>query len=117
MLLDAAAADVLVLKPAAVGGLRPAWRIAEHARRANVTVVVTSFLDSSLGIAAALQLASALPDSPLASGLATAELLANDLAPPLAIRDGAMILPDAPGLGVSPAPLACVNGAAREFSA
>lgn len=114
-LLDAAAADVLVLKPAAVGGLRPAWRIAERARRADVAVVVTSFLDSSLGIAAALQLAAALPDSPLAAGLATAELLKDDLAPPLTIRNGAMTLQNAPGLGISPAPLTCASGAVREF--
>jgi o-succinylbenzoate synthase len=98
-LCEAGAADVIVVKPAAVGGLRAARRIAAVARRAAVEVVVTSFLDSSLGIAAALQLAAALPATRFAAGLATAELLADDLASPHAVANGAMGLPGRPGLG------------------
>jgi o-succinylbenzoate synthase len=67
----AAAADVLVLKPALVGGLRRAQALARRARAAGLVVVVTSFLDSALGIAAALHLAAALPEPMPACGLAT----------------------------------------------
>ena len=115
--LAAAAADVLVLKPAALGGLRAARRIAAEAGCAGVDVVVTSFLDSSLGIAAALQLAASLPRATHAAGLATAELLAEDLATPLAIADGAIALPESPGLGLQPDPEAlerCSHGRTRE---
>lgn len=101
-LLAAHAVDVLVLKPAATGGLDAARRIAAAAHRRGVAVIVTSFLDSSLGIAAALQLAAALPEGPHAAGLATAELLADDLAEPLAIEAGAIALPRTPGLGLHP---------------
>lgn len=119
-LLDAGAADLLVVKPAALGGLRAAGRIARRAQRAGVDVVVTSFLDSSLGIATALHLAASLPDSPFAAGLATAELLRDDLAPPFAALGGAMALPRGCGLGIAPAASAlrrCAIGAPREFHA
>jgi len=119
-LLDAGAADLFVVKPAALGGLRAAGRIARRARRAGVGVVVTSFLDSSLGIATALHFAASLPDSPFAAGLATAALLKVDLAPPFAVLDGAIALPRACGLGIAPdAPALrrCATAAPREFLA
>ena len=115
--LAAGAADVLVLKPAALGGLRAARRIAAEAERAGVAVLVTSFLDSSLGIAAALQLAASLPRATHAAGLATAPLLAEDLTTPLAIADGAIALPEIAGLGLRPEPEAlerCSHGRTRE---
>ena len=102
-LLAARAADLLVLKPAAVGGLRAACRIAARARRAGVPVVVTSFLDSGLGRTAALHLAASLPGAPRAAGLATGELLAEDLAASPPVLEGALALPQGPGLGVAPA--------------
>jgi len=116
-ILAAAAADILVLKPAALGGLRAARRIATAAGRSGVGVFVTSFLDSSLGIAAALQLAASLPQAAHAAGLATAALLADDLASPFAISSGAIELPAAAGLGLCPTAAAlerCSRGPARE---
>jgi o-succinylbenzoate synthase len=117
-LIDAGAADLFVVKPAALGGLRAAGHIAQRARRAGVGIVVTSFLDSSLGIATALHFAASLPDSSFAAGLATAELLKDDLAPPFAVGAGAIALPHACGLGIAPAASAlrrCATGAPREF--
>ena len=74
------AASILVLKPAALGGLRASQRAAARARTAGWGVVVTSTLDSMLGVAAALQLAAALPGPQLASGLATSGRFECDLA-------------------------------------
>jgi o-succinylbenzoate synthase len=119
-LLEAGAADLLVLKPAALGGLRASARIAARARREGVGVVVTSFLDSSIGIAAALHLAAALPESPCAAGLATAELLVDDLAPAFPVEAGAIALPASPGLGIAPDAAAlqrCAAGPPRELRA
>ena len=79
-LLDRAAADWLVLKPAALGGLAVAQRIADYARECGVRTVVTSFLDSAIGRSAALHLAAALPGEAADAGLATGALLADDLA-------------------------------------
>ncbi|MCU0669316.1 MAG: o-succinylbenzoate synthase [Myxococcota bacterium] len=101
-LLDAGAADWIVLKPAAQGGLAAAWEIAALARAADAGVVVTSFLDTAIGRASALHLAAALPGRVADAGLATGALLASDLAE---LADAAaMPLPDAAGLGVVPDP-------------
>jgi o-succinylbenzoate synthase len=117
-LLEAGAVDWLVLKPAALGGVAVAWRIAELARASGVQVAVTAFLDSAIGRMAALQLAAALPGATAAAGLATGSLLADDLAN---IRDGASLaVPAAAGLGVIPDPVAlarCRSGASLELAA
>jgi o-succinylbenzoate synthase len=96
------AASVLVLKPAVLGGLRASQRIAARARAAGWGVVVTSALDSALGLAAALQLAAALPGPHLAAGLATGALLEQDLAEAPSPNDGALAAPVEPGIGVAP---------------
>jgi o-succinylbenzoate synthase len=119
-LLAAGAADLLVLKPAALGGLQPCGRIAARARRSGVGVVVTSFLDSALGVCAALHLAASLPLERAAAGLATSDRLLHDLAEPPACRSGFLRVPAEPGLGcaLDPGRLARVaTGPTRELRA
>ena len=100
-ILRAGAAQVLVIKPMVVGGLRPARRIIERAQEQGVSCVVTTTLDAGIGIAATLHLAATLPAPGLACGLATGALLTTDLlATPLTVRDGRMRWPEAAGLGV-----------------
>ena len=100
-LLRAGAAQILVIKPMVVGGLRTARDIIEDAQSQGVTCIVTTSIDTGIGIAAALHLAATLPSPVLACGLATGDLLTTDLlASPLAIREGQMRRPDTPGLGV-----------------
>ena len=70
------AADVAVLKVQPLGGVRACLEIAE---RIGLPVVVSSALESSIGIAAGVALAAALPEQPYAAGLATVQLLARDL--------------------------------------
>ena len=72
----ARAADLLVLKVAPLGGVRPALDIAAEC---GLPVVVSSALDTSVGIRAGVALAAALPDLPYACGLATTSLLAGDV--------------------------------------
>lgn len=104
--LAARAADVLVVKPAVVGGLRRAMQIVEMAAAAGASAVITSAMDSGIGVAASLHVAAASygRDSvqpPRAVGLATLDLLVNDLlCGDLPVADGAMMLPTGPGLGV-----------------
>ena len=69
-------ADVIVLKQQPLGGVRAALAIAEVAR---VPALVSSMMETSVGIAAGLALAAALPDLPFACGLATASSLAGDV--------------------------------------
>ena len=99
-LLAAGAVDVMVLKPARVGGLRTAARIARMAADAGVRTVVSTMFESGLGVAGALHLAVSLPGDQ-AHGLATLDLLLDDLlVEPLVVVDGRMSLPRGPGLGV-----------------
>ncbi|HET9941592.1 MAG TPA: o-succinylbenzoate synthase [Candidatus Eisenbacteria bacterium] len=65
------AADVLVLKPMAVGGLHPARAIAATARERGVDVVITGMLETPVGRRGALHLAASLGPSLYAHGLAT----------------------------------------------
>jgi O-succinylbenzoate synthase len=65
-----------------LGGVRACLRIAEDI---GLPVVVSSALETSVGIAAGVALAAALPELPFACGLATGQLLADDVvAHPLA---------------------------------
>jgi O-succinylbenzoate synthase len=85
---DLEAADVAVLKVQPLGGVRACLRIAEDI---GLPVVVSSALETSVGIAAGVALAAALPDLPFACGLATVQLLTDDVATdPLLPRDGAL---------------------------
>ncbi len=70
------AADIAILKVAPLGGVQSALRIAAAC---GLPVVVSSALDSAVGIRAGLALAGALPQLPYACGLATTELLEADL--------------------------------------
>ena len=74
--VEAEAADILVLKAAPLGGVS---RALEIARGAGLPVVVSSALDSSVGISMGAHLAAALPDLRFDCGLATASLLAGDV--------------------------------------
>jgi O-succinylbenzoate synthase len=85
---DLEAADIAVLKVQPLGGVRACLRIAEDI---GLPVVVSSALETSIGIAAGVALAAALPELPFACGLATVQLLADDLVTtPLLPVDGAL---------------------------
>ena len=80
------AADVVVLKVQPLGGVRAALRVAEAH---GLPCVVSSALESSVGIAAGVALAAALPELPFACGLATVALFADDVtSEPLLPVDG-----------------------------
>ena len=83
-----AAADIAVLKVQPLGGVRACLRIAEDI---DLPVVVSSALETSVGIAAGVALAAALPELPFACGLATVQLLTDDVTTiPLRPVDGAL---------------------------
>ena len=85
---DLEAADVAVLKVQPLGGVRACLRIAEDI---GLPVVVSSALETSVGIAAGVALAAALPELHHASGLATVQLLTDDVVThPLLPVDGAL---------------------------
>jgi o-succinylbenzoate synthase len=69
-------ADLLVLKVQPMGGVR---RTLDLAQRSGLPVVISSALETSVGLAAGLAAAAALPDLPFACGLATGGLLEGDV--------------------------------------
>jgi O-succinylbenzoate synthase len=78
----AGAADIVMVKVQPLGGVRAALRVAEAC---GLPVVVSSAVDTSVGLAAGVALAAALPALPYACGLATMSLLSGDVtAVPLA---------------------------------
>jgi O-succinylbenzoate synthase len=84
------AADIAVLKVQPLGGVRACLQIAEQI---GLPVVVSSALETSVGIAAGLALAAALPELPHACGLATLQLLDGDVtSEPLQVVDGSIAL-------------------------
>lgn len=86
--VEAKAADVLVLKAQPLGGTRAALEIAS---RAGLPVVISSALDTSIGLAMGAQLAAALPQLEFDCGLGTAALLAADVVKhPLIPVDGSI---------------------------
>lgn len=103
----AGSADVVVVKVAPLGGVRAALAVAEQC---GLPVVVSSALDTSVGIAAGVALAAALPDLPYACGLGTVGLFERDVASaPLRPLGGELAV--GPALAVRPDQLGDVRAA------
>jgi O-succinylbenzoate synthase len=99
------AVDVAVIKVQPSGGVHAALVLATEL---GLPAVVSSALDTSVGLAAGVRLAAALPELPFACGLATGLLLADDVVTrPLVPADGMLAVADADALdlrGAVPSP-------------
>ncbi len=84
------AIDVLMLKVQPLGGISRAHKMAEHH---NLPIVVSSALESAVGINYGLQLAASFPEMNFECGLGTGSLLAADIAT-LPIVDGDIEITD-----------------------
>jgi O-succinylbenzoate synthase len=90
----AGAADIAVIKCTPLGGVRRSLQVAEAA---GLPCVVSSALETSVGLAAQLALAGALPELDFACGLGTVSLLDGDVvAEPLRSVDGWLPVPRTP---------------------
>ena len=103
------AVDILMLKVAPLGGITRAREIGAHHK---LPLVVSSALDSAVGIGYGLQLAASLPSLDYSCGLATGQLLSADVAM-LPILDGKIevktISPDAELLAKYAVPIERLN--------
>jgi len=100
--LDAGAADAVVLKPMAIGGIERTHRIARTAREDGVTPVLSTTVDAAVARTAATHLAATLPD-PAPSGLATGPRLRSDVATDFpTVHDGVIDVPEGNGNGIAP---------------
>lgn len=84
----------LTLKPMVLGGLKPSLELAQNAYDAGMEVVVTTTVDSAVGVWAAAHLAMALGErgTQIAHGLATSSWLAEDVAQAPEIINGMITL-------------------------
>jgi o-succinylbenzoate synthase len=98
--IEADAADVVVLKPMVLGGPDRTIEAALQAREAGIDPVVSNTVDAVVARTGAVHVAARIPGvGP--SGLATARLLETDLAPdPAPVTDGEISVPQDPGLGL-----------------
>jgi o-succinylbenzoate synthase len=95
------AAQVLILKPQLAGGLRAGRQIISEATLHGVQCVITSTIETGVGIAGALHLAATSPEVTLECGLATLHLLADDLLiDHLVPKHGFLAVPTGFGLGI-----------------
>jgi L-alanine-DL-glutamate epimerase-like enolase superfamily enzyme len=81
----------LIIKPSVIGGLRQAFNWIQQAQQCKLEWVITSTLESGIGVLAAAHLAAAL-QAKLAQGLATTVWFTQDIIPPLNINNGVLIL-------------------------
>lgn len=94
----AGAADLVVVKVQPLGGVRRALAIVQAA---GLDAVVSSALDTSVGVAAGVALAACLPRLPHACGLGTVALFARDVAEPPWVPEAGRLRP-----GPAPVPVA-----------
>jgi len=96
------AGDAVSLKPLKSGGLVSARRIADIALAGGMSVYMGTFLESSIGAAAGMQLAATLESLPFGGELSGPGLIAEDLAQqPARYENFALQLEPGPGLAVA----------------
>jgi O-succinylbenzoate synthase len=94
----AGAADLVVIKAQPLGGIR---RALEIVRQAGLPAVVSSALDTAVGLSQGAALAASLPSLEYDCGLGTASLFADDVADARAVGgsvSAARVIPDAAAL-------------------
>jgi O-succinylbenzoate synthase len=72
-------AVAFVLKPTLLGGISRTLRAAGRAHRLGVTPVISSAYESGVGTAALVALAAGIGDRPVAAGLDTYRMMAEDV--------------------------------------
>jgi L-Ala-D/L-Glu epimerase len=100
-LLTQGAADLLVLKPMALGGLFPARSIAMLARELGAEVLVTSLLEGPVGRTGAVHLAASLGPRRYAHGIGTPLGTGDEIRP---TRAGTLRIPDRGSLSAASGP-------------
>lgn len=95
------ACESVAVKVGKAGGMERARSVAEVCHVAGARLYGGTALESSIGTAAAIQLCAALPTLQEGSELVGPSLLADDLVEhPITYRNGDVMIPDGPGLGV-----------------
>ncbi len=101
-LLESGCISRVVLKPTMLGGLRRCMDLHEKAADAGVQSVVTTTLESAVGVWACVHLAAAVdPMQRIAHGLATSSWFSENVGKPPEIKNGKILLPEKLGVTYS----------------
>jgi len=96
------AAQILSIYVCSPGGILNSKKVATVGAAAGIDSYVGGALESAIGAAAGLHFAASTPSVTYGCELGGQFLLAEDIAQvPLTFRDGALVVPDGPGLGVA----------------
>lgn len=88
------AADIAVIKPTPLGGIKRSLQVAAAS---GLPCVVSSALETSIGLSRAVMVAALLPGLDFACGLGTIDLFEDDItASPLLVQNGEMEVPENP---------------------
>ncbi|MDQ1509564.1 MAG: o-succinylbenzoate synthase, partial [Actinomycetota bacterium] len=102
--IEVGACRVVSIKSGRVGGLDEARRALETCRSVGVAARAGGMLETGVGRAALVALAS-LPGFTVPGDLsASSRYFADDVTEPFELRDGRIAVPTGPGLGVTPRP-------------
>lgn len=99
--IERGAVDILQPDSTKVGGLTEALRIAWNAYDHGISYVGHGW-NTAFGVAADLAIAAALPTAEWVEYITPSPLIDKLIARPFEIRDGELVIPDKPGLGVEP---------------
>ncbi len=101
-LLESGGISRVVLKPAMLGGLHQCMVLSQKAAAAGVDSVVTTTLESAVGVWACVHLAAAVdPMQQTAHGLATSSWFSENIGKPPEIENGKILLPEKQGVTYS----------------
>jgi len=100
-IVAARAADILIVKPMALGGLRAARAVAAYGVESGAAVVVTSLLESDIGRTGALHLAASLGSNRFAHGVAPPGWTLDGRRRETSYHAGKVRVPTEPGLGAN----------------
>lgn len=101
-ILEAEAADHLILKPQRLGGLDRTLAVVAAATDADVGCTITNSIETAVGRTATLHAAACLPEPVPDCGIGTEALLAADVSPDAPrVEAGRMVVPRSPGLGIT----------------
>lgn len=104
-IIDADAADVIILKPMVLGGPDRAVAAAKRCREAGIEPIVSTTIDAVVARVGAVHTAAAIPGV-RPCGLATGDRLATDLArDPSPVSNGQITVPQEAGLGIGEYPI------------
>jgi L-Ala-D/L-Glu epimerase len=101
-LADRRAMDIAITKPMLAGGLCEVIELARGLSQMDMKMVISSTIETGIGLTASLHLAAALGDTMLPCGLDTLELLTDSLInESLSVENGCIRVPTKDGLGIT----------------